>query len=312
VKRTTAAAALLGVCLAGCAHPSPRLPQSQPSADVSPAHVVRVRVPTGTASALGVYERQNPSSYNQTAQFNQAIGKSVNLALYFSGWGEGFQVEFAATARAHGAIPVVQIDPVNVSLAAIAGGKYDNYLRSYAASVRHYGTPVVIGFAHEPDGFWYSWGYNHVSPVAWVAAWRHVVNVFRSESARNVIWIWTMNVSGSSPDPLQAWWPGEGYVNWIGFDGYYASPSDTFSSVFNKSITQVRSFTHDPILIAETAVGPKTGRLTADVSNLLRGIRRRKLLGLIWFDAGGAGTRQDWRLEDHPAELAAFRANLRR
>lgn len=273
--------------------------------------MVNVDVPAGTASALGVYEPQSPSSYHQVSRFNEVIGRSVNLALYFSGWGEDFQLAFATAARAHGAIPVVQIDPVNVSLAAIAAGKYDGYLRSYAEAVRGYGTPVVIGFAHEPDGTWYSWSYNHESPAVWIAAWRHVVNLFHSESARNVIWLWTMNVSSTSPYPLHDWWPGRDYVTWVGLDGYYASPSDTFSSLFSNSIAQVRGFTADPVLLAETAVGPATGRLTADVRDLFQGIRRRKLLGLVWFDAGGPNLRQDWRLEDHPAEMAAFRADLK-
>ena len=36
----------------------------------------------------------------------------------------------------HGMIPFVQIDPTDASIAAIADGTYDDYLRSYADSVR--------------------------------------------------------------------------------------------------------------------------------------------------------------------------------
>jgi hypothetical protein len=289
------------------------VPGTQPSSPAArPSHVaIQVQVPAGTAAALGVYEPQSPASYSQVGQFSQVVGRPVNLALYFSGWGEGFQLGFATTARAHGALPMVQIDPVDASLAAITSGTYDAYLRSYAVSVRDFGTPVVIGFAHEPDGTWYPWGYNHVSPAAWIAAWRRVVDVFRSEGARNVIWLWTMNVASTSPYPLHVWWPGQDYVTWVGLDGYYANPSDTFSSLFNNSLTQVRGFTHDPVLLSETAVGPQTGRLSGDVRNLFQGIRRRKLLGLVWFDDGNPDLRQDWRLEDHPAEIAAFRQAVR-
>ena len=34
--------------------------------------------------------------------------------------------------RTHGMIPFVQIDPTDASIAAIAAGTYDDYLRSYA------------------------------------------------------------------------------------------------------------------------------------------------------------------------------------
>ena len=32
------------------------------------------------------------------------------------------------------------------------------------------------------------------------------------------------------------WWPGSSYVNWVGIDGYYYSPSDTFTKVFGGTI----------------------------------------------------------------------------
>jgi mannan endo-1,4-beta-mannosidase len=56
----------------------------------------------------------------------------------------------------------VQIDPTDVSLAAIADGAYDGYLQSYAEQLRAFGHPVIIGFGHEMNGNWYSWGAGHV------------------------------------------------------------------------------------------------------------------------------------------------------
>ena len=44
------------------------------------------------------------------------------------------------------------------------------------------------------NGTWYSWGYQHTSPAAFVAAWRHIVTVFRAVGAWNVTWLWTVNV----------------------------------------------------------------------------------------------------------------------
>ena len=50
------------------------------------------------------------------------------------------------------------IDPTFASVKAIADGNYDDYLKSYAASVRKYGHAVVIGFGHEMNAPWYPWG----------------------------------------------------------------------------------------------------------------------------------------------------------
>ena len=76
-------------------------------------------------------------------------------------------------------MPLVQINPKGINLAAIASGHYDSYLSSYAEAVRSYHRPVILGFGHEMNGNWYSWGYRHTSPADFVAAWRHIVTLFR-------------------------------------------------------------------------------------------------------------------------------------
>ena len=97
---------------------------------------------------------------------------------------EPFAVSFARQAsQRRGAVPIVQIDPTFASVKAIADGNYDDYLKSYAASVGKYGHAVVIGFGHEMNAPWYPWGYRHVPATTFVAAWRHIVSVFRAQGA---------------------------------------------------------------------------------------------------------------------------------
>ena len=126
--------------------------------------------------------------------FAAATGVRPSVVVYYSGWLEPFQVSFAVAAARHDAVPLVQIDPTDVSLAAIASGRYDAYLRSYASAVKAFGARVILSFGHEMNGYWYSWGYQHTSPAVFVAAWRHIVTVFRQQGAGNVTWLWTVNV----------------------------------------------------------------------------------------------------------------------
>ena len=121
----------------------------------------------------------------------------------YSNWFERFQCAFAERAAAHGAIPMIQLQPINISLPAIVAGRYDAYLRSYASAVRAYGRPVILSFAHEMNGNWYSWGYPHVSPAVWVAAWRHVVSLFRALGATNVTWLWAPNAEQPGDSALE-------------------------------------------------------------------------------------------------------------
>jgi mannan endo-1,4-beta-mannosidase len=258
---------------------------------------------TRPISYLGVYERNAPVSYAAVASFTSATGVQPDILMYYSAWLEPFNTQFALAAAAHGATPLAQINPTGVSLAAISAGKYDSYLSSYADAVLSYRNPVILGFGHEMNGYWYSWGYRQTTPAVFVAAWRHIVTLFRKLGARNVIWLWTVNIVATSggiryPDP---WWPGNKYVNWVGIDGYYYNSSLTFDPLFGPTIAAVRNLTREPILIAETAA--PAAIQPAKIQDLFAGIRLYGLLGFVWFDVVD---KQDWRLRS-PAAIHALR-----
>ena len=262
------------------------------------------RVPAAADSVIGVYTHDSPASYAGVTTFTNLTQVKPNMVVYYSGWLEPFQAGFAATVAREGAVLLIQMNPTDASVAAVASGKYDAYLETYAEAVRAYRHPVILSFGHEMNGSWYTWGYKHTSPAVFVAAWQHIVNVFRTQKAENVTWLWTINAihqKNGVPAP-GPWWPGSSYVNWIGIDGYYTSPSSVFASVFGPTIVYVRAFTHDPILITETSATPAVGQ-PAKIANLFAGIRLYDLLGFVWFDSVD---KVDWRLST-PAAIAAFR-----
>ena len=278
----------------------------------APKPNVHAHLSSKPASYLGVFEPNSPPYYQPIAAFTQAVGRQPNLVEYYSGWAQPFATSFAEMIHRHGQIPFVQIDPMYASVSAIAAGDYDGYLRLYADDVRDFGHQVVIGFGHEMNGNWYSWGYTKVPPSTFVAAWQHIVTLFRTEGADNVTWLWTIQADEPGTGPIASWWPGASYVTWVGIDGYYLSPADTFAKVFSRTIYQVRAFTHKPILLSETAVTPR-GNQFANILNLFKGMSQYKTLGLVWFDKAQSGTtleRQDWRIEGNTVAVGAFRAGL--
>jgi len=270
---------------------------------------VHAGLSTTPGSYLGVYAEGVPTSYAGVTEFARATGVRPRLVVYYSGWLEPFRTGFAVTATKHGAVPLVQINPTDVSLAAIASGQYDAYLASYARAVRVYHHPVILSFGHEMNASWYSWGYRYTSPAVFVAAWRHIVTLFRALGARNVTWLWTVNVikaqHGRFPSPAR-WWPGRSYVNWIGIDGYYLKPSWQFVPVFGPTVAAVRELTSDPILIAETSATPAASQ-PAKIADLFAGIHMYGLLGFVWFDSVAS---HDYRIQGSTA-IAAFRRGAR-
>jgi hypothetical protein len=278
------------------------------SSGLSSPPVVHASLPAKPTSYLGVFEAGSPPGYGPIADFTQAVGVQPNLVEYYSGWAQPFAASFARAIYAHGVIPFVQIDPTFASVSAITKGDYDTYLRLYADDVRGFGHPVVIGFGHEMNDPKQAWGYTHVPASTFVAAWRHIVSLFRGEGADNVLWLWTLQADTSGTGPIGTWWPGAGYVTWIGIDGYYYRPSDTFARVFGATINQVRKFTEKPVLLSETAVGPHADQ-SVNIQDLFTGMARYKTLGLVWFDkAQHEGIyHQDWRIEGDQTAVAAFR-----
>jgi mannan endo-1,4-beta-mannosidase len=281
---------------------------------ILPAHspAVHASLPSRPASYLGIFEPGSPPSYQPIEQFASAVDREPNLIGYYSGWTRPFATSFADMVHRHGVIPFVQIDPTYANVSLIAAGAYDSYLSSFADSVADYGHQVVIGFGHEMNANWYSWGYGHLPPSTFVAAWQHIVTLFRSQGADNVTWLWTLEADGPDTAPaVRPWWPGASYVSWVGIDGYYDSPSDTFAKVFAQTIGQVREFTNRPVLLSETAVTPR-GDQFASIANLFDGMRNYKTLGLVWFDKNQSRQveHQDWRIEGDPQAEAAFRLGV--
>jgi len=232
----------------------------------------------------------------------------VNIALYYSAWHEPFRVSFAQAAWSHHATVLVQLDPTGESVRTIARGGSDAYLRRYADEVRSFGHPVVLSIGHEMNGSWYSWGYHRTPASEFIAAWRHIVTLFRAQGADNVTWLWTVNRTKTPiTGPVHEWWPGAAYVTWVGIDGYYINRTDSFLNVFAPTFAQVRAFTSKPVLVSETAVGQVAGK-ARKIPDLFAGIRRFGLLGLIWFDVpqNDGLYHQDWHLEGNPPALAAF------
>jgi mannan endo-1,4-beta-mannosidase len=266
-------------------------------------------VPAPASPLVGVYEPGAPGSWSPITEFTNATGVKPRIAVYYSAWNDPFSTSFAQAAWDHDAYVLVQLEPKGVTLASVAAGASDTYLRSYADAIVAFGHPVILSFGHEMNGTWYSWGDGHTSPATFVAAWRHVVRVFRAAGAANVTWLWTVNSIAGAASSLSRWWPGAAWVDWTGIAGYYFRATDTFGSVFGSTIAVIRTFSSAPLLIAETAVATTPNR-ESQIGALFASVRAERLAGVVWFDKEQhAGLyHQDWRLENDPSALAAFTA----
>jgi mannan endo-1,4-beta-mannosidase len=288
------------------AGPSASATPSAPPAVYDVRHLIRP-----AADYLGVAIGGVPQDMSRVDAFAGRTGGKPNMISIFESFDDDFAASEVRKVYRYGALPIVRWEPFRQSLAGIAAGRYDDYLTTFAADVRRLNLPIALTVAHEMNGFWYPWGTRQNAPKDFVAAWRHIHQVFETAGATNVIWTWTPNVVNYLPDaPLRRYWPGAAYVDWVGLDGYFTREGDTtFARLFGPTIKQVRTFTDKPILIVET--GSEAGSMRARaVSDLLRTVRRQKdVIGFVYFNTRGS---RDWIIDQDPKALAVFRSHADR
>ena len=120
----------------------PRAIHDERAAKRATARGLRVK----SRTYLGVYTPGVPDSTTGVSAFDATTGSRADLVKYFSSWGDSFQGAFASHIAKLGAGALVDIEPTGISLAQIAAGRYDTYLKIYAGAVRTYHGPVVISF----------------------------------------------------------------------------------------------------------------------------------------------------------------------
>ncbi len=273
---------------------------------VAPYDVASLITPASTHKYLGVTIKGAPTSMTPIKSFAQAIGKKPNIVELYESFKDNFDASGVRAAYQYGSLPLISWEPFTAKLASIAAGSQDKYLKAYAKAVRTLNLPVAITFAHEMNGNWYPWGRQAATATEFVAAWRHIHNLFVAAGATNVIWVWTPNVINPAPQVrLPTVYPGDAYVDWIGMDGYFTHRGQvTFATLFGPTITAVRKFTNKPMLIVETAAEPGTLR-SEEIADLFDGVTNTPgLIGFVWFDNRGSA---NWRIDDDRPAVTAFK-----
>ena len=259
--------------------------------------------------------------------FSKVLQRTPAMAEFYEPFPttSGFQANVACFFAKRGIMSLIQLDPTkDVSLSAISRGDYDGYLRGYAAAVKQFHAPIALSFGHEMNGWWYPWSLHENSPAAqfttkpkdFIAAWRHIHDVFTKAGATNVKWVWTVRqnvgeLKGKKWPGIKSWWPGGHYVDWVGMDGYFRRETQDFNSVFGTQVTDIRALTTKPLLIGETAVQMQNPNATKQISELFNGVRRTpKMLGFIWFDLNSTRSNIHWNIDNNATAINAIRQEL--
>ncbi|RDC61469.1 glycoside hydrolase family 26 protein [Adhaeribacter pallidiroseus] len=89
--------------------------------------------------------------------------------------------------------------------------------------------PIIFRPYHEHTGSWFWWGRGHVAPPYYVKLWRFTVDYLRKKKVNNLLYAYSTDRFTSREDYLQNW-PGDDYVDIIGFDLYHRPESDPYNT----------------------------------------------------------------------------------
>ena len=108
------------------------------------------------------------------------------------------------------------------SLAEAASGAYDDQFRKIGALLVAKGfSGAFLRIGWEFNGGWYPWKANG-DPIAFTAAFRHIVGVFRAVPGQHFSIVWNPS-TGAGTVPADQLWPGNDVVDLVGIDVYNQS-----------------------------------------------------------------------------------------
>lgn len=135
----------------------------------------------------------------------------------------------------------------------IEEGIFDDYILKMALLLKKERSTVFLRFAHEFDNPAYPWSMTgNNTPEEFIAAWKHVHDIFTAERVDNVVWVW----NPWHADKAMDYYPGDSYVDWIGTTLLNYGPLDPngkqhdFKSLYNP-FHEVYKNLRKPVLLAE-------------------------------------------------------------
>lgn len=204
----------------------------------------------------------------------------------------------------------------------IAAGEFDATLLKQAQGVASLKAPVFVTFEQEanqkdkvgPRG----------TPAEFIAAWRHLHQLYAQAGASNAVWVWVMTGNQANLERAGELWPGNQYVDWISWNNYnqsgcrtreidvarYQSFEEGLRDFYEwlKSTGLVKGIdANKPIMISEAgsaryADNPaKSAQWYADIPAALAKYPQVKAVGL-WASGGGGseGGTCDYRFQLDP------------
>jgi hypothetical protein len=258
----------------GAASPGGALPPSGAASALPPVPVhgayfgVDPNFKTGDTPAA----TQPRTTVGELSLLQGQIGRPVSIVSFYIGWEQSPPLPGMAGVAAQGSIPLVSwhCGPLDTS---VANGQFDGLIRNEAEAFKAYGRPVFLRWFWEMNlpnvpghAACLGAGDLQTQEQEYITAYQRIWTIFHDAGADNVAFVWGPSAAASAPTAT-GFYPGNQYVDWIGFDLYDRAGKGTFPTVFHITYPTYANATYadKPMIITETGApedGPGMGSPT--------------------------------------------------
>lgn len=318
--------------------------------------VLKLAVPKEGAYS-GAYidlgEREDRLTLEGLERFTALAGKPLALVALSSDWGnESFPDRQLRIVANYGAVPLVFWSPWDrlpragapagerrFTFDSILAGRWNGYIDFWASRARAYGHPMLVAWGLEMNGNWFPWsgvlngGTRPVpgcdgcfaGPETFKKTYRYVVDRVRARGASNVVWVWHTNNVSVPNDPwndMASYYPGSGYVDWLGLSAYGTQFNDEGWIPVERAIKghydEICAIDPTkPVMLAEWGVGemPKLGNKAQWLDEFFATVPKdypRLGAAVIWHERWQNSDRSvsNLRINSSPEALEAFRRGI--
>lgn len=217
------------------------------------------------------------------AAFERDMGRQLDIVQSYRGWKSDFPTGLDSSVV--GSNRYLLLTWAGADTKEIVQGKYDALIRARAKAIKATGKPVFLRWSRDMDR---SSVKDRVhSPADFIAAWKHLRQIFTAEKVDNVAWVWCPSARGFGAPNAGAFYPGDDQVDWIcadappGADYEYRDMSETL-----KLFMQWARNRHKPIMIAEFGVPKSYGQRRAEwLRAATKTLEDPQVKAVVYFDS---------------------------
>jgi hypothetical protein len=269
--------------------------------------------PAGQGVLFGAYV--NPTNLwtstdriAEVSSVESSLGRPLDISHEYASWNSKLPDWEAKWNDSVGRTTLISWSHAPVS--PVVSGSQDAYISSVADGLKTLTHPVMLEYFWEMDLHRYDSA--TVSPANFIAAWRHIHDIFVARGATNVEFVWCPSAYGFVTGTAQKYYPGADYVDWICADGYNwgsVKPQKVlmFKDIF-KGLYAFGAPTGKPLMVGEFGTAESGSGARAawfnDMATTLPTMPAIK--AVVYFDSLDTKNNWDWRVTPTSPAWGAF------